>query len=228
MFARGCHVLINNNRREGEKIEYRLVNRDYTIMQEIDRWRVCLSRHIKLLSGFQSQRSCDRRLKKLTEMKYIYRKKVLYGIPSIWFLTSKGKSMISSSNHIKKVRLEQVIHDIVVLDTAIYFHQDKKIPFTNMKTEKELHSLAGFANRTHKPDFIFTTEEKTSCVEVELTLKAKNRIEKNVKDNFIDYETQYWVIPSSQPKIQKILTEFSQIYPNVNMMLAEKVNSIVK
>jgi len=42
-----------------------IVERDYMILRELDRWRFCLGRHIKMLTGFEGVRACDRRLKKL-------------------------------------------------------------------------------------------------------------------------------------------------------------------
>lgn len=199
-------------------------------MREIDRWRVCLSRHIKALVNFSSQRSCDRRIQKLAEMGYISKKKFLYGVPSLYFLTKKGKLLIGVSNYKNSIKIEQIVHDIIVLDTAIYFHTNKKILFSHMKTEKELHSLDGFSNRKHRPDFVFidNQNQKTNCVEIELSAKAKNRLEKNIQDNFMNYEKQFWIVPKQQKKILKILKESSQIYANINMILAEDVSKIVK
>lgn len=197
-------------------------------MKEIERWRVCLSRHIKVLCSFSSQRSCDRRLQKLTEMGYISKKKYLYGIPSLYFLTRKGKLLIGVSQYKNSIKIEQIVHDIIVLDTAIYFHTNKKILFSQMKTEKELHSLDGFSNRKHKADFVFTDNQKTNCVEVELSAKAKNRLEKNIQDNFMNYECQHWIVPSGQKKILKILKESSQIYLGINIIPVEDVSKIVK
>ena len=45
----------------------RIMERDKKIMREIDRWRVCLGRHIRALAGFTGQRACDRRLRELIE-----------------------------------------------------------------------------------------------------------------------------------------------------------------
>lgn len=231
-FCPRCFVLFIKKKSKKERgesfIAIRLVERDYVIMREIERWRVCLSRHIKILASFLSQRSCDRRLQKLTQLGYISKKKVLYGIPSLYFVTSKGKKLIASSTYHPSIKLEQIIHDIAVLDTAIYFHNKNQISFSEMKTEKELHSLDGFGSRTHKPDFVFTKSNETSCVEIELTPKAKNRLEKNIKDNFINYNTQYWIVPTKEHKIIKSLTEFSQIYTNINMIDIERVKTIVK
>lgn len=153
--------------------EIRLVDRDYKIIKEIDRWRVCQSRHIKILAGFDGQRACDRRLKKLIEAGYIKREKILYGVAGIYRNTSKAKQIEQIINTDKKIRIEQLKHDIAVLDTAIYFNQIKGIDFKDIKTEIELHRQDGFGVRKHRPDFIYTKNGKLVCVELELTLKSK-------------------------------------------------------
>ena len=62
----------------------RVEERDMLILREVERWRVCGSRHIKFLAGFTGQRATDRRLKILIEAEYLERKKYLYGVPSIY------------------------------------------------------------------------------------------------------------------------------------------------
>jgi hypothetical protein len=52
-----------------------IVERDYEILREIDRFRHCLGRHIKMLADFDGTRACDRRLKKHIESGYIERKR---------------------------------------------------------------------------------------------------------------------------------------------------------
>ena len=69
--------------------EIRIVDRDYQIFRELERWRVVLSRHIVALAGFSGQRACERRLKKLIEAGYIHRNRVLYKVPGIYRL-AKG------------------------------------------------------------------------------------------------------------------------------------------
>ncbi len=104
------------------------------------------------------------------------RKKYLYGVPSIYFLTAKGKSLIQVGTRIEKVKIEQIVHDRTVLDTAIYFMHKENLSLQDITTEKQLHQSDGFGIRKHRADFIFTKDELTNCVEVELTKKANNRL----------------------------------------------------
>ena len=206
----------------------RLVDRDYKIMKEIDRWRFCLSRHIKLLGGFEVQRACDRRLKILIKAGYIDRKKVLYGVPSVYFLTHKGKMLIGANKRQEKIRVEKIPHDIAVVETAIYFMQKHKILSDEIMTEKQINSSAGFGERKHCPDFIIEKGGKKICVEIELSVKAKARLEKIVADNYIAYDNQIWIVAKSGLKIKKNLEHLFEKYPNIKIMKLEGVQDFVK
>lgn len=200
-----------------------MTERDELILREIDRWRACGSRHIRFLAGFSGQRATDRRLKILTEAEYIERRKYLYGVPYIYFLTAKGKSLIHVGTGAEKVKIEQIIHDRTVLDTAIYFMQKKGLSLQSITTEKQLHQLDGFGVRKHRPDFIFTKNELTCCVEVELTKKAKNRLLNIIKDNFMEYDMQIWVVPNYQTGIFQILNDSKRYYDNIKIYSLQKI-----
>lgn len=201
--------------------KFRITDRDYKIVQEIDRWQICTSRHIRYLAGFTGQRACDRRLRKLIDAGYIERKKILYGFPGIYQNTYKAKAL----GHVpkeKKIRVEHLSHDISVLDTAIYMNK-RGIPFTAMTTERQLHSTDGFSVRKHRPDFAYTQDRKTTCVEVELTLKARTNFVKNIKDDFTNYDKQIWVVPDLDCKIACILQENIKKYPNIEILELSEV-----
>lgn len=197
-------------------------------MREIDRWRICQARHLKSLADFSSQRTCDRRLKKLLECGYLTRKKILYGVPYLYFLEPKSRLLINVSSRPDKVRVEQIKHDIDVLDTALYFHYKYQIPFSDMTTEKQLHSQDGFSNRKHRPDFIFIWKASNVCVEVELSLKARSRLESNISDNFTNYDHQQWIVSDDTPKIRRILEASKDLYPNIRIISLEEVKAYVK
>ena len=181
--------------------EIRLVDRDYRIIREVERWRVVLGRQIAELAGFTGLKACQRRLKKLIEAGYLERKRILYGIAGIYSLTNKAKILASLPVRSEKIRVEQIPHDIAVLDTAIYFHKMKSVPYEDMTTEKQLHSMDGFGVRKHRPDFIINRNGKSYCVEIELSLKAKARLEAIIQANFMDYDHQIWIVPDKACKI---------------------------
>ena len=204
---------------------FRFVERDYEILREIDRWRVITGKQIADITGFTGQRACDRRLQKLIQAEYITRQKYLYGFPSIYTLTNAGKIIIQAPKLKHQIRLEQIIHDSYVTDTAIYISKKFDIPFSDITTEKELHRQDGFSNRKHRPDFVYLHNGKTICVEVELTMKAKSRFEKNITSNFENYDGQLWIVPDMKCKIAKVLIEYQNIYPDISIMPLDEVKA---
>ena len=200
-----------------------LMDRDKKIIREIDRWRVVQGRQVKELVGFEGQRACDRRLRKLVEFGYIKRERILYGVAGIYSNTPLGAKVAGLSGADRKIRLEQIIHDIAVLDTAIYFNKVHGVAFEDMKTEIELHRLDGFGIRKHRPDFVFTKDGKNICVEIELTLKSKDRFVQNIYDNFMKYDTQIWIVPDMNSRITAILNQQNEIYPNIEILTISEV-----
>ena len=205
----------------GDVVE--LVERDYRVFREIERWRFCLGRHLVYLAGFSSQRTCDRRLRLLLDAGYLTRYRVLYGVPNVYQLTSKTKSLISANQRTEKIRLDQIIHDITVLDVAIAFMKAFGLSPADIKTEKQLHQLDGFGMRVHQPDFVFIHKGKNYCVEVELSLKSKARLEKNIKANFLAYDVQVWVIDEHGAKLNYLLQGFKMEYPNMKITSVKEV-----
>ena len=187
--------------------QIRLVGRDYEVFRALECWRVVLGRHIPALAGFEGQKACDRRMRKLIEAGYIERKKILYGVPGLYSNTAKAKQIASLPARSEKIRVEQIPHDITVLDTAIFFHKAKGIAWDAITSEKQMHQQDGFGTRKHRPDFVITTNDKTCAVEVELSLKARARLESIIKANFMDYDFQLWVVPDRQCKIYQILED---------------------
>ncbi len=206
----------------------RLVERDFLVFRELDRWRHTLSRQIHWLVGFSSQRTCDRRLKMLIEAGYIDRKHVLYGVPSLYFVTHAGKSLIHVSAKPDKIKVDQIVHDIAVVDTALYFLLKRGVALADITSEKTLHQQDGFGERRHRPDFIFTDGDQCHSVEVELTPKSKERTLKNIADNFLSYTSQNWVVPKAQVKIIRWLEEQSTTYPNIEILPFEDVAEYIK
>ena len=202
-----------------------LGKRDFKVFQEIVRWRFCLGRHIQFLAGFSSQRTCDRRLRSLVLEGFLKREMIVYGVPGVYQLTTKSKTLISANKRQEKIRLDQIIHDIAVLDIAICLMKLLELNSADIKTEKQLHQEDGFGERAHRPDFIFTKDNKTYCVEVELSQKSKTRLEKNIKSNFLSYDEQIWVTDQNAAKLIHILEEFKLQYPNIEITNVEEVKN---
>lgn len=205
----------------------KLVERDYAVMREITRWRFLLGRQIKTLCGFSSFRTCDRRIAKLIEAGYLERKHYIYGTPGLYFVTQRAVSVFNLDFFTPKIRTEQIVHDIAVIDTAIYLLQQGVKP-NEITTERELKHLNGFGNPKHEPDFIYTRNKKSICVEVELSAKKQATIERNIKENYMKYDIQQWIVPSDKLKILQNIELCRAKYPNIEIIPFEEVENHAK
>jgi len=187
-----------------------LNERDFYIFKIIFMFRYCLGRHIKQLADFSTIPACDRRLKKLVEAKYIERKRHIWGIPYLYTLSHKGRAILGVNKKPVTIKLEQVTHDITVIDTVIYFLEKYNITLSDLTTEKELHSTAGFTTRKHMPDYVINKDGEAIAFEIELTAKAKDTLAKNVKTNYLNYDRQIWITDNTT--VKKNLHELKNTY----------------
>lgn len=204
-----------------------ITDRDRQIIETIAKFRIMLGRQIKILCGFSGTRATDRRLSILIQNGFIQRSRVLYGIAGLYQITDKSRKIFDIELPISQIRVEQIVHDIAVIDTAIYFIEEKSILLSDIKTEKQARHEQGFGTRGHDPDFTFNDSSQNVCVEVELNLKAKNRLLENIKRNFAKYDSQIWVIPRSKLKIREIVSNMAMQYPNIEILSLEKVQEFV-
>ena len=198
-----------------------LTGRDLLVLELVHKFNFCLGRHINILAGFTGMRATDRRLKLLVEKKYLSRRKYLYGVPYLYTLTHKGRMLLGVNKRDVKVRVERITHDIYVLDTLIFFIKKLGISLENIESEKELHIKDGFGARKHHPDFIAEINNERYAVEVELNLKTKNRLEANVRGNYLNFDYQVWVINDN--KVLSAIRKLQNEYPNIKIIRLEEV-----
>lgn len=204
----------------------KIVPRDYILMQQISKWRFLLGRQIKILAEFPSQRTVDRRIKILKEAGYIKGAYKLYGVPALYFATNKAKNVFNLDFVTTDVKIARIVHDIAVVDTAIYFM--KKLKVVNIKSEREFRHDSGFKRDGHYPDFICNIGSATYAVEIEMTVKNKNVLENNIKKNYLSYDNQVWVVPKDKTKIWTVLEKSKNTYSNIFLISLEEVSSYVK
>ena len=199
-----------------------ITSRDNSIVNTVAKFKIIQGRQIKALCGFAGTRACDRRLKALTDNGFLNRQRVIYGVAGLYTITPKAVKEFGIELPISVIRLDQVRHDIAVVDTVTYYTQNG-ISLNDITTEKELRHKQGFGNREHMPDFVFPLDGKSVCVEVELSLKAKDRLVKNLKANYLKYDTQIWVIPEEGKKIREIVSSSVNQFPNIEMLSLSQI-----
>ena len=198
-----------------------LQERDLEILRLVHRFRFCLGRHIRVLCGFSGARAADRRLKLLTEAKYLERNKVLYGVPYMYTLSHKGRILLGVNKREEKIRVDRITHDIYIIESIIFFCLRYGITLAQIESEKELHIKDGFGIRKHQPDFVVSIHGERIAVEVELNPKAKARMEENIRENYLKYDRQIWIANDS--KVLSLLNAFKSEYSNIDVIRLEEV-----
>jgi len=198
-----------------------ITDRDKEIIKLVYRFKFCLGRHIKALIEFTGFRASDRRLTALVEAGYLNRKKYIYGIPYLYTVTHKGRILIGANKRENNIRLEQITHDSYVLDVLIFFKDKYNLSLEKFESEKDLHIKSGFGIRKHQPDFVFSYEGKKIAVEIELNPKAKMNLEKNIRDNYLNYDTQIWITDNN--KVFSLIESFKNDYSNIELLRLEEV-----
>ncbi len=204
----------------------KLNERDYKVLESLGKWRFLLSNQIEFLCDFPSSRTMYRRLRLLIFNKYIEKSNVLYGVPSLYTLSHKGLILLGLNKRKDKIRIDTIKHNIYVIDTLIYLIKAKVIDKNNMNSvisEKELYRDKGFANRTHQPDFVFKKGDTSYCVEVELSVKAIDVLEKNIKNNFLTYDFQIWVVEKRNNKVERNIKSLMQKYTDIHILYLDEL-----
>ena len=147
-------------------------------------------------------------------------------MPYLYTLTHKGRILAGGNKRADKIRVDRINHDIYVVETVIYYLTKYDIPLKEIESEKELHIKDGFGTYKHQPDFIFHHENQSYAVEVELNLKAKARLEKNIKDNYLKYDYQVWV--TNDNKVFNAIQSYLNIYSNIVLVRLEEVEEYVR
>lgn len=199
----------------------KLVNRDLKILKEVERWRFSLSRQIFEFTAFSSKSSFYRRLKLLVDHGYLVKKRYLYGIPAIYTVTSLAYKVLGMSTKNNKVSVGVIEHELAVVDSYLYLKNEYQLNSNDFKSERELR--LEFVPAKHYPDIVFSKEKENYCVEVEFSLKSKTLLERNIKENYLNYEKQIWVIKSEHHRLNKLLTDFKDEYPNISIISWEAI-----
>ena len=198
-----------------------LQDRDWEILRLVHRFRFCLGRHIMALCGFSGARASDRRLKLLTEAGYLEREKYLYGIPYMYTLSHKGRILLGVNKREDKIRVDRITHDIYIIEAIIYYVLKHGVTLAQIESEKELHIKDGFGLRKHQPDFVVSSADGRIAIEVELNPKPKNRMQENIRENYLKYDKQVWI--TNHSKVKSLLRGFADEYSNIEVLRLEEV-----
>lgn len=134
--------------------------------------------------------------------------------------------LLNVNKRAENIRIERIVHDISVIDTACYYFLEENISLDNIVTEKEMHAKDGFGVRRHYPDMIITKDNVTYAVEIEIALKSKERLFNNIKDNYLTYDNQVWIISDTTPKLYGLMREAQNTYNNIEIIKLKDIQGM--
>lgn len=193
-----------------------LSERELTIIQFIHEFGYCDVRHI--MQRFSLGRSnAYAQMKILTRFGMVKHVMVLPDLPGVYFLTVKAVRLINTDLPlITYVPINHYSHCIEVL--RVYLKIREKHPDATWITERRLirqkyDDMAG--NKEHLPDgVLIMSDEKRIAIEVELTLKARDRLLNILTDYEVDktiHEVWYFCSPRVLPSLREIAANLSKI-----------------
>ena len=142
--------------------------------------------------------------------------------------TEKAKRKCDLMYITKSIRIEHIVHDVLVIDTAIYLMENRGVNDNEIISERQIKNSLGFGKQQHVPDLVFELNKNKYCVEIELNVKQYNKLKGNVLANYKDYDKQIWFIDTSKKNLVENLNKIKARYNNIEIVDIEKVKAYVK
>ena len=162
----------------------RFVKRDEKILGWINGFGFANADQIMRYMGVQKS-ACYTRLKKLVEAGFLEHEFVLHGASGIYKLTQKG--VIAAGDHLRpvgEIRLGTFKHDLALVDLALDILDRAEGEFIPQRRIRHDEGLSGVGQIGHVADGYFYAkgEQKPVAIELELSVKARSRLNSIVED----------------------------------------------
>jgi hypothetical protein len=155
--------------------------RDIEILQFINEFGFCEMPHLDKRFGWNKPRNYQV-IERLLRMELLRHERVFYGRPGIYRLTKKGASY-TGLPAMQGVPLGNYMHEVTLID--VYLRLRSLYPEARFVSERQLKRdkfFDGVGKRGHLSDgYLIFPEGKQVAIEVELSLKGRNRTESILK-----------------------------------------------
>lgn len=190
----------------------KITQRDIEILREINAFGYVDVNFIE--QRFQLQKKLAyRRLKKLVDNNYLKHSRVLYGEPGVYQVTHKGAQL--SEDHLpplKRISFATYCHTLAVAHASIALIKQFGGSFLTERmlrlTKREMDAGAC----EHNCDGVLILNDKKIAIEVELTMKTKQRIEDIMMDYSLQSEySEVWYLCGNE-ELYKHFSKLAQEY----------------
>jgi DNA-binding MarR family transcriptional regulator len=186
-------------RRGKSKSRIKLTERDMEMLNFINDFGFCEMPQIEKRFSLKKPRSYQL-IKRLIKTGFLRHERVFYGQHGIYRLTRKG-SRCTELPPLARITLANYKHDIELIE--VYLKLRDLHPEAQWISERKLKRdkyIDGLGKRGHLPDgMLIFPDGKEVAIEIELTAKGKNRVEKILKwyaGEFDIKEVWYYCPPS--------------------------------
>ncbi|WP_371375237.1 replication-relaxation family protein [Sporomusa aerivorans] len=191
---------------EEKKKSVRLTERDLSIMIWINSHRVVTVEQLRRRFGM-SLLAAKKRLYELRTAEYLVYEKVFQNKLGVYRVAPKGIAVTNDEFSTCKIRLGSYDHDLALVDLAIALEQRENAIWITDRQIRHENGLKGVGVKGHSPDGILKlkTGEKIA-VELELSMKGTNRLEKILKEYNSGQYKEVWYFVKSEAIATKILS----------------------
>ncbi len=202
-----------------------LSEREMSILKFINEFGFCEVSHI--MQRFNLGRStCYEQMKVLRRFEMLNHAEVLPNYPGVYYLTVKAARLLDTDlPYFSQVPRNAYVHHMAVLRT--YLKVKTEYPACEWITERRLirqkyEDMPG--SKEHLPDgIVILTDGSWIAIEVELTMKARQRLITILSDYAVDKSfSEVWYFCS--PHIMAAITEAALSFPKIKTYLVE-INS---
>lgn len=183
--------------RKGEKSMMEIKEREFRVLEIVDRLRICQAVDIAWLAGYTDYTYCRKKLGELENSGLLQWKRDPVGA-KCYFLTRKGLNEIGKHSSRPYEVSFTTNHTLVVARICTWLHIEHGANVFNMMTDMQLRKY--LFGRNHRPDILLYG----AAYEAELNHKKMGDLTANILANS-RFDKQVWIIPNNKMAIARNL-----------------------
>ncbi len=176
------------------------------IMDILSKLVIAGIKDITILAGYHDESVCRKKIKELIGAGLVNKQPSGNGT-LMYFLSKKGLSELGINRRPFEYRNQNTNHELMVGKAASYMYIVHGLSIYDMEFDRSQRSSA---DNTNIPDILYAGGKR--AVEIELTLKEKNRLEEKFLNVTQSYDLVRWIYPEERPSINARLTQLVDDY----------------
>ena len=152
------------------------------------------------------------RVRKLVDGGYLKRKRVFHNQERIHWISNQAQNLIQDDvKNPKRVNISTYHHDLLLVDLGLYLEKTNEgnfIPERRVRNLNVTESVIGKKGRIPDGVLIQQNNQKPIAIELELSLKSKDRLRKIINDYMVNFNySAVWYFTNNQA-VHNALSKF--------------------